>query len=72
MKGDLIGLRANGRIKIEFDKIKLKKSWCAQLGSFLQMSKTVLEIFVPFTTAYVEECIIISRSHQRKRQQRLE
>ena len=53
MKGGLTGLRVKERIKIEFDKIKLEKSWCAQLGSFLQLSKTVLEIFELFTTVYV-------------------
>jgi len=53
MKGDLTELRAKGRIKIEFYKIKLEKSWCAKLGSFLQLSKTVLEVFELFTTVYV-------------------
>jgi len=53
MKGDLTGSRANGRIKTEFDKIKVEKSWCPQPDSFLQLSKTALEIFVLFTTAYV-------------------
>jgi hypothetical protein len=51
MKGDLTGLQAKGRIKIEFDKVKLEKSWW--VGSFLQLPKTVLEIFELFTTAYV-------------------
>jgi hypothetical protein len=59
MKGDLAELRAKGEIKIEVDKIKLENSWCAQLVSFLQLSKTALEVFVPFSRAHMCEMVLL-------------
>ena len=55
MNGDIVGLQANDRIRMEMESMQLDMFWCAQLKTFPQLAKRALEVLVPFATTYLCE-----------------
>ena len=52
-KDDLVEMRANKKIKMEFHSMHLATFCCAQLEMFSQLAKSALKILVPSATTYL-------------------
>ncbi|XP_076322307.1 protein FAM200C-like [Tachypleus tridentatus] len=55
IKDDLIDLRHNREIQMEFTNSQLEHFWASQLEAYPALAKKALEVLVPFATTYLSE-----------------
>ncbi|XP_076343945.1 protein FAM200C-like [Tachypleus tridentatus] len=55
IKEDLIDLRHNREIQMEFTNSQLEHFWASQLEAYPALAKKALEVLVPFATTYLKE-----------------
>ena len=54
-KDELIELKVNQKVKMEFDSMELTTFWCHQLEMFPLLTERALNVVVPFVTTYLWE-----------------
>ena len=54
-KDELIELKGNQKVKMEFDSMELTTFWCHQLKVFPLLTERALNVVVPFVTTYLCE-----------------
>ena len=54
-KDELIELKRNQKVKMEFDSMELTTFWCHQLKVFPLLTERALNVVVPFVTTYLCE-----------------
>ena len=52
---ELIDLRSNRALELQFDSKSLEQYWCLALSSFPKLSETALSVLIPFATTYLCE-----------------
>jgi len=63
LKDDLIEIRSNARIQMEFEKFDLEQFWCGQFERYPELAKVALQILLPFATTYLCEMGFSSLLH---------
>lgn len=56
LKEDLIDLRTNRTLEMQFESKTLEEFWCAALDMFPRLGGKALRVLIPFATTYLCEC----------------